>query len=337
VADGYPGVVGLVRDGADTQYAHAGVGDITTKVPADPKARFRIGSNSKAFTSAVLLQLEAEGKLSLDDTVDRWLPGAVHANGYEGASITVRQLLNHTSGLPDYLKDTGVTTGYYLNTNPRQEWAPQKLVDIALALHAPQSAPGEKWGYSNTNYLLAGMVVKAVTGSDVSTEIQHRVIEPLGLADTAFPTDDPTIPGNHLSGYDRGVPLVTRDVTTSNVQLLGSAGAIVSTLDDLAAFGRALLDGTLLEPAQLKELKTTVPVAENSSVGYGLGIEHEQLDCGTWVWGHNGAVLGYFSEWLSTEDGTREVLHANNEYHMLSPTKGQTDTGQAMLDAFCAK
>ncbi|MGE7435946.1 serine hydrolase domain-containing protein [Kitasatospora sp. NPDC001175] len=337
VADGYPGVIGLVRQGDTTQYVHAGVGDINTRVPADPKAQFRIGSNTKAFTSTVLLQLEAEHRLSIDDTVDRWLPGAVNANGYDGTKITIRQLLNHTSGLPDYAKDSGFALTYAINANPNQPWPPQTLVNLALAQHKPTSAPGERWEYANTNYVLAGMVIKAVTGNDPATEIQHRIIEPLGLHNTGFPTADPALHGNYLHGYEYPViGIVIRDVTASDVQTFGAAGAIVSTLDDLATFSRALLTGQLLPPAQEAELKTTVPVASGSTTGYGLGIIHEQLPCGQWAWGHNGAVLGYFSDWLASEDGTKQVVRANNEFHLLAGTKGQQDTGNATLNAFCA-
>ncbi|MFF8616048.1 MULTISPECIES: serine hydrolase domain-containing protein [unclassified Streptomyces] len=333
VADGYPGVIGMVRQGDTTQYVHAGVGDRATKTPADPKAKFRIGSNTKAFVSTVLLQLEGEKKLSLDDTVERWLPGAVAANGYDGSKITIRQLLNHTSGLPDYFKSLQINGPYFLNTNPREVYPPQNLVDVALGMRAPAAEPGEKFDYSNTNYVLAGMVIKAVTGEDSAAQIQRRIIEPLGLRDTSFPTSDPTLHGNYLHGYVIRAILIN-DGTVSNVQVFGSAGAMVSTMDDLAAFSRALMTGKLLAPAQMAELKTTVPVT--ADVGYGLGIERIKLSCGKSAWGHNGAVLGYFSEWLSSEDGTEQVAHANNEFHLLGGTPGQAHTGKAMTDAFCA-
>ncbi|MER5615614.1 serine hydrolase domain-containing protein [Streptomyces sp. NPDC002215] len=333
IADGYPGVIGMVRKSDTTQYVHAGVGDLTNKVPADPKAKFRIGSNTKAFASTVLLQLEGEKKLSLDDTVAKWLPGAVAANGYDGSKITIRQLLNHTSGLPDYFKSVLINGPYFLNTNPREVFPPQNLVNVALAMRAPAAEPGEKFEYSNTNYLLAGMVIKAVTGEDAAAQIQRRIIEPLGLRDTSFPTSDPALYGNYLHGYAIRTIFIN-DATASNVQVFGSAGAMVSTMDDLATFSRALMTGKLLEPAQMTELKTTVPVT--ADVGYGLGIERIKLSCGKSAWGHNGAVLGYFSEWLSSEDGTEQVLHTNNEYHLLAGTPGQTHTGKAMTDAFCA-
>ncbi|AQA13828.1 serine hydrolase domain-containing protein [Streptomyces malaysiensis subsp. malaysiensis] len=337
VSDGYPGVIGLIRNGDSTEYVHAGVGNISTKTDADPKAKFRIASNTKTFTATVLLQLEGEGKLSLDDSVAKWLPDAVNANGYDGSKITIRELLNHTSSLPDYAADAQLSGAYYNNTDPDKAWAPQQLVNIALRQHAPQSAPGEKFGYANTNYVLAGMVIKAVTGNEPGDEIQKRIIEPLNLNDTKFATDS-SISGNYLHGYSYSFLFGMRDVTTSNVQIFSTAGAIVSTLDDMATFQRALMTGKLLAPEQLKELKTTVPESSDGStdITAGLGIGRVELSCGKVAWGHTGAVLGYYSEWLISEDGKTEVIHANTEDHMQSGTRGQTDTHEAMEKAFCA-
>ncbi|WP_458088086.1 serine hydrolase domain-containing protein [Streptomyces malaysiensis] len=337
VSDGYPGVIGLIRNGDSTEYVHAGVGNISTKTDADPKAKFRIASNTKTFTATVLLQLEGEGKLSLDDSVAKWLPDAVNANGYDGSKITIRELLNHTSSLPDYAADAQLSGAYYNNNDPDKAWAPQQLVNIALRQHAPQSAPGEKFGYANTNYVLAGMVIKAVTGNEPGDEIQKRIIEPLNLNDTKFATDS-SISGNYLHGYSYSFLFGMRDVTTSNVQIFSTAGAIVSTLDDMATFQRALMTGKLLAPEQLKELKTTVPESSDGStdITAGLGIGRVKLSCGKVAWGHTGAVLGYYSEWLISEDGKTEVIHANTEDHMQSGTRGQTDTHEAMEKAFCA-
>ncbi|MBL1119778.1 beta-lactamase family protein [Streptomyces sp. 110] len=337
VSDGYPGVIGLVRSGDSTEYVHAGVGNVSTKTNADPKAKFRIASNTKTFTATVLLQLEGEGKLSLDDPVAKWLPGAVNANGYDGSKITIRELLNHTSSLPDYAADAQLSSAYYNNAEPDKAWAPQQLVNIALRQHAPQSAPGEKFGYANTNYILAGMVIKAVTGNEPGDEIQKRIIEPLGLNNTKFATDS-SISGNYLHGYSYSIFSGMRDVTASNMQFFSTAGAIVSTLDDMATFQRALMTGKLLAPEQLKELKTTVPESSDGStdITAGLGIGRVKLSCGKVAWGHTGAVLGYYSEWLISEDGNTEVIHANTEDHMQSGTRGQTDTHAAMEKAFCA-
>lgn len=334
-ADGYPATIGMIRSGDTTQYVAVGVGDIATKALADPTAQFRIGSNTKAFTATVLLQLEAEGKLSLDDTVGKWLPGAVNANGYDGNKITIRELLNQTSSLPEY--DTSATfyNSYASNSDPTQVWAPQTLVNLALAQHQPTTAPGQQFSYANTNYILAGMVIKAVTGNDPATEIQNRIITPLDLHNTSFPTSDPTLHGDYLHGYEyQWLGLVLSDVTVSDVQAFWSAGAMVSTLDDLATFDRALITGKLLPPAQEAELKTTVPAGAGTY--YGLGIGRYQTPCGQWLWTHTGAVLGYISTWEISDDGSKQVLVANNEYHLQENTNGQTDILAGANNAFCA-
>lgn len=332
VRDGYPGVIGLVRNGSDAQYVRAGLSSRFTGTRADPSMKFRIGSNTKAVIATVLVQLHGEGKLSLDDKVARWLPDAVKANGHDGTKISIRQLLNHTSGLPDYDGDARVSVPYIANTDPRQVWPPQTLVDIALSA-APVGAPGEKFSYANTNYVLAGMVIKAVTGNEPAVEVQRRVIQPLGLRDTTYPTADPAMPPNSLGGHFWIGNLLIRDVTASNVQTFGAAGAMVSTLTDLATFERALQNGQLLTPAQLTELRTTVPI--NADAGYGLGIGLVKTPCGQ-VFQHSGAVLGYYSVWLTSADGARQVVLAANEFHMLGNTRGQLDVGKAAVDAYCA-
>ena len=334
VSVGYPGVIGLVRNGETAQYIHAGYGNLTTKTPADPKAKFRIGSDTKAFTSTVLLQLEGEGKLSLDDPVARWLPGAVNANGNDGTKISVRQLLHQTSGLPEYASDSRFVNSYLANTNPRQAWPPQTLVNIATS-HPPLGAPGAAFHYSNTNYVLAGMVIKAVTGNEPATEVQRRIIEPLGLSNTSFPTEDPTLSGNYLNGYYISFGVFYKDFTVSNVQAFGAAGAIVSTEDDVATFERALLSGKLLPPQQQTELKTTVPI-DDAGNRYGLGIGLSPTSCGM-AWNHSGGVLGYFNVWMTSDDGSKQVLVAANENHLPGPaTRGQTTLGNAAIKAYCA-
>ncbi|MEU1866614.1 serine hydrolase domain-containing protein [Streptomyces gardneri] len=326
IADGYPGIIGMVRDGAQSQYIQAGVGDRGTGVPADPKAKFRIGSNTKAFTAATVLLLEADGLLSIDDTVAKWLPDAVNANGHDGSKITIRQLLNHTSNLPNYTMNIdGFTTG--------RVWTPQQLVDGALRKRQPNAQPGEKWEYTNTNYVLAGMIIRAVTGNEPAAEMKTRILDRLGLADTTLPTTDNNIYGNFLRGYYLAGPFIL-DMTVTNVSATQTAGAMISTLDDLATFQRALVGGTLLPPAQQTELKTTVPTGAGPD--YGLGLMRLDTPCGRTAWYHNGVVPGYFSFHLTSEDGAKQVVEANNESHLISGTPGQNHTGAAAVNAFCA-
>ncbi|MEV3921197.1 serine hydrolase domain-containing protein [Actinomadura coerulea] len=319
-----PGVIGMVRSGDNTQYAAAGHGDMFMRVPADPKAQVRIGSNTKAFVSTVLLQLEAEGKLSLNDTVDRWLPGLVAANGNDGRKITIRQLLNHTSGLPDYINNLRISGSYVADINPYEKWDPRVLVKAATA-NKPLSAPGTKFNYANSNYVLGGLIIQAATGHHPAVEVTNRIIKPLGLTDTTFPEADPKLYGNWLHGY-----FTIRDISFSNVQMFGAAGAMVSTQEDLADFTRALASGRLLAPAQQRELQQIV----SPEKPYGLGVIMMKTPCGT-AYSHNGAVLGYFSQWLTSPDGKDQVVMATNRYNMI-PDKAGTAVVTAAQDAYCA-
>ncbi|MEV4008510.1 serine hydrolase domain-containing protein [Actinomadura sp. NPDC049753] len=319
-----PGVIGMARSGADTQNAAAGYGDMFMRVPADPRAKVRIGSNTKAFVSTVLLQLEAEGKLSLNDTVDRWLPGLVAANGNDGRKITIRQLLNHTSGLPDYTHDLRISGSYVADINPYRKWDPRELVKAATA-NKPLSAPGAKFNYANTNYVLGGLIIQAATGHHPAVEVTNRIIKPLGLSDTTFPEADPKLYGNWLHGY-----FTIRDISFSNVQMFGAAGAMVSTQEDLADFTRALASGRLLPPAQQRELQQVA----SPDKPYGLGVIMMKTPCGT-AYSHNGAVIGYFSQWLTSPDGKDQVVMATNRYNMI-PDKAGTAVVTAAQDAYCA-
>ncbi len=327
-------MIGLARNEPYQEYVTAGYRKYQTQQPADWSAQFRIGANTEAFTATVILQLEAEGVLSLDDTVEEWLPGAVDANGNDGTTITVRQLLNHTSGLPEYSASPTFTNSYVLNFEPYQPWPPQTLVDIALA-RPPLHAPGQQFAHANTNYLLAGMIIEAATGNTVAVEIDSRILAPLALGSTSFPTADPQLYGNYFEGHSINWGIY-RFVTASQVQAFGAAGAIVSTLDDLATFTRALLSGQLLPEAQQLALKTTVPVPNsNGSAAYGLGILRAETNAGP-VWQHTGGVLGYYSLWLTSDDGAKQVVVAANEHHMTAGTSSQLKIGQAALNAYAA-
>jgi D-alanyl-D-alanine carboxypeptidase len=322
-----PGIIGMVRDGGDREYAASGWDDQFMRVPADPEAQFRIGSNTKAFISTVILQLEAEGKLSIDDTVDKWLPGVVSANGNDGTKITIRELLDHTSGLKDYLSSPRVSVQYVADIRPLRRWQPQELVDIATS-KKPYAAPGKEFHYSNTNYTLAGMIIQAVTGHSAQSEVENRIIKPLGLTNTTFPVTDPKLYGNWMHGY-----FDVRDISFSNVTTSNTAGAMVSTLDDLTTFESALLAGKLLPAKQMSELEDVFEVGEGE--GYGLGIEKMQTPCGDTVYSHNGAVLGYLSAWFSSPDGSRQVAVAINSYNM-TDANALVDTMTAAENVYCS-
>ncbi|MEU0072372.1 serine hydrolase domain-containing protein [Streptomyces sp. NPDC006332] len=316
VADGVPGVTVTARDGRGGWSATAGVGDLRTGKPRSPRDHYRAGSITKTFVATVLLQLEAEGRLSLDDTVEKWLPGLVRGNGHDGRAITLRQLLNHTSGVFNYLDDRGFQETYMLAggflKHRYDRLTPQDLVAIAMS-QSPRFDPGKSWSYSNTNYTLAALVIEKVTGHPYGTEVHRRITAPLGLKDTQVPGTSPTLPKPSSRAYSKLAKTTTGptyDVTELNPAMAFGSGDMVSTSADLGRFYSALLRGRLLPPAQLKEMKTTVPETTLENVQYGLGLGDVTLSCGVHVWGHTGGIHGSDSMAVTTEDG-RHTLAVN--------------------------
>ncbi|AEV84120.1 D-alanyl-D-alanine carboxypeptidase [Actinoplanes sp. SE50] len=302
VSAGNPAVLSYVRrEGRSWQLA-AGTADLASGRAAQPGDRWRIFSNTKSFVATVLLQLEGEGRLSLDDSIERWLPGVVRGNGNDGRRITVRQLLNHTSGIYDPGNDPVFGTDKGGHT-------PEQVVDAAMA-HPPLFPAGQQWDYSNTNYLLAGMIVEAVSGHAVDKEIERRILRPLGLKHTSFPLTDPRIPGPHLHGYDMGY----RDVTHFNPSGEWTAGAMLSTTADLARFDAALFSGRLLKPVQQRELQTTV-----FEQNYGLGVQQGTIPCGdaqVTVWQTDGGGPGFTSLSMTTPGAARQLVLVANVFDL---------------------
>ncbi|WP_329276830.1 serine hydrolase domain-containing protein [Streptomyces sp. NBC_01451] len=312
VRDGVPGVALQAKDRHGVWKATAGVGNRKTKQPRSADDNFRAGSITKTFIATVLLQLEAEGRVSLDDTVDKWLPGVVRGNGHDGRSITLRQLLNHTSGIFSYTDDERLQSEVFLPEgffkNRYRTWTPDEIVGIAMG-HRPEFAPGTAWGYSNTNYTLAGMVIEKVTGDSYGDEVRRRVIEPLGLHGTYMPGTDPTVPRPSSRAYSQLAENTTGriyDVTELNPSVANSAGEIVSNAGDLNRFYSALLRGRVLPAEQLAEMRTTV-AAEAVDGRYGLGLIENKLSCGVTVWGHSGGIHGSSSVAVTTADGRHSL------------------------------
>ncbi|MFE4968003.1 serine hydrolase domain-containing protein [Streptomyces sp. NPDC056660] len=315
VEAGVPGVTATARDPHGTWSTTAGVGDTRTGAPRSAADRYRVGSITKTFVSTVLLQLEAEGRLSLDDKVDKWLPGVVTGHGNDGRLVTVRQLLNHTSGIFNYTADEDFGRTYFTKDGFFQHrydtLTPAGLVAVAMK-HKPAFAPGTSWAYSNTNYILAGLVIKAVTGRSYAEEITDRVIRPLHLTGTSLPGTRTTLPHPSSRAYSKLTDPAgpTYDVTALNPSMASSAGELISTGADLTRFYEALLRGKLLAPHQLKEMKTTVPVPGAPNSTYGLGLIDHTLSCGVHVWGHDGGIHGSASTAVTTADG-RHALAVN--------------------------
>jgi D-alanyl-D-alanine carboxypeptidase len=293
-----------------------------------PGLRYKIGSVTKTFTATVVLQLVAERQLSLGDSVERWLPRLVPG----GEHITVRQLLQHTSGLFDYLEDPRVAEPY-LQGDLDFVWRPRQLVAIATE-HPPLFAPGTGWSYSKTGYVLLGLIIRAATGSSVQQQLQARVLGPLHLRHTSFPITDTRIAGAHAHGYlpgagPGGTPL---DFTGLSPSWAWATGNMVSSVEDVARFYRALLQGRLLPPRLLRAMQTTVDTGQGSR--YGLGLIALPLPCGGTAWGGEGGLPGYENWALASSDGEDQVVmmvnagDGGNDYTQL--------VGERVVRALCA-
>ncbi|GAA4911691.1 D-alanyl-D-alanine carboxypeptidase [Nonomuraea thailandensis] len=317
-------VVEVLRDGA-RWFASAGKADLATGRERRPGELFRIGSAAKAFTAATVLKLAGEGVLGLGDTVHKWLPGLLDGSPYDGRAITLRQLLNQTSGLYNFSMDPG-----FFASGQGEAWyerrfttfTPEELVRIALR-HPPVNPPGQAFRYSNTQYYLAAMMVERATGEPYGEVLDRLVLRPLELTGTSLPTTRTLIPGPHPVHYSRlyvddpAAPL--HDASESNTTTGWSAGGMISSTGDLLTFFSALLSGRLFGPAQLAEMYTTVPTDGSGwlpGTRYGLGVWVEQkLGSGVHVWGNGGADYGTFTLVLGSRDGTHLVAcHVNTDW-----------------------
>ncbi|GAB1691816.1 serine hydrolase domain-containing protein [Krasilnikovia sp. M28-CT-15] len=317
-AAGMPGAFAEVRDGRRTWTPTTGVIDVATGEPVRDGLRHRIGSISKTFLATIVLQLAGEHRIGLDTPIGGYLPTLVPSA--LGRQVTVRMLLNHTSGIGDY--DTELaTTAQDLVKLGRTVYRPEQLARIGLAA-APTNAPGAAFSYSNTNYVLAGLIVERVTGHSYRSEITRRVLRPLGLRDTYFEGTDPLIRGPHMHAYVPWTYGKLRDFTRYNMSWAWGAGEIVSTARDVNTFYRALLTGRLLSAALQAQMRTTVPLdpGHPEAGGYGLGIFSMRLPCGVF-WGHDGGTIGHQTLSLHSPDGRRQMTYAHSmAFYQSSPT-----------------
>lgn len=293
VKSGAPGALVYVRTPTAARAGTAGFADVAAHVTMRAGYRWRIASLTKAFVATVVLQLEAEGKLDIDDPVERWLPGLVP----NGGPITLRELLNHTSGVFNYTED--MDWGNAVLANPMRAWTPRELVAIAVA-HPALFPPNTEFSYSNTNYILLGLVVEAATGRGLGDELQRRIFDPLALTATSFPQTIVLAP-DFIHGY------ATRDLIDIAPLLSPSwawaAGGIVSNARDVTTFYRALLTGRLLPGTQLQEMEVPSVVAGT----YGLGIDSTFTTCGR-AFSHNGDFFGWRTVAYATANGKREAV-----------------------------
>ncbi|MER5517327.1 serine hydrolase domain-containing protein [Streptomyces sp. NPDC002763] len=328
VATGAPGAMARIDDGTAIYKTTRGVADRTTRRAITTGDRFRVGSVTKTFSAVVLLQLVDEGKLALDAPVNRYLPGLLPDD-----RITVRHVLSHRSGLYDYTNDMFASSVSGFEAVRNKVFTYRQLVN--LSLKKPRTnAPGAAYSYSNTNFVVAGMLIEKLTGHSVRTEYENRVFKPLKLRDTFYVHPDTKIPGQHANGYltadEAGAkPIDATDQTASWAQ---SAGAIVSTAQDLDTFYSALVRGKLTSAARLAEMERFTRV--NATTSYGLGLRRRDLSCGISVYGHTGAVQGYYTYAFTTKDGKRSLTalaNASNSSAVLNTLAGTLEP------AFCGK
>ncbi|MFI6500699.1 serine hydrolase domain-containing protein [Nonomuraea typhae] len=342
-ATGASGVLASVTTSKGHSGASSGVADLRSRRPVPQDAYYRIGSTTKAFVATVVLQLAGEGRLTLDDTVERWLPGLVKGNGNDGAKISVRQVLQHTGGIPEYSDGVPlekVTTPEGFHRERFRTHRAEELLAMAMR-HKPVFEPGRGWAYSNTNYVLAGMIIEKVTGNPWPQEVHQRIVEPLGLRHTLIPGTSAYLPEPRLSAYKRlspGGPL-----TEVSLYAAGHADdSMISTTGDVGRFLRALLGGRLLRPAELKQMRQTVPATPFRKVwrdaGYGLGLMKRRLPCGGWVWFHGGGIWNSLSDNAVTSDGRASAAVAIGS--LLGPGESperQYKSSAALIDhALCS-
>lgn len=328
-AAGMPGVFAEVKIGNTTWQGAAGVADLETGRPMQPWFYHRVGSITKSFVSTTLLQLVGEHRVNLDTPIGDWLPDVV--SDARGQQVTVRMLLNHTSGIGNYTNAItleGLEELRYLTSTP--------LEVAAAGLAMPQLfPPGTAWSYSNTNYILVGLLIERVTGHRVEYEVGARVLRPLNLHNTYFPGNDPDLRDPHANAYMPWPDGTLRDFSVFNMSWAWAAGALISTPQDLNRFYRALLSGQLLSPALMAQMRTTVPMdpTHPDIAGYGLGLAWEQLPCGK-IWGHTGGVIGQTTVSWHSADGTRQVtLGENLSYYTNSAEQQAVSQAEKFLVA----
>ncbi|MFT2016102.1 serine hydrolase domain-containing protein [Streptomyces sp. 796.1] len=317
------------------QTATSGVSDLRTGRPVAPNGYFRTGSTDKALIATVMLKLATEGRLSLDDSVGRWLPGLLSGEGYDENAITLRHLLQHTSGIGDSGYPPMETRDeYYANRfHPRTA---EQLVAAAMK-EPPLFAPGRGWSYANTGFVVLSMVIERVTGNPWPEEIERRVIKPLGLRHTRFP-DGPRLPRPHAKGYTMFAG-TEGPVDTTLLDDADASGGHLSTTADLTTFVRALFDGRLLTAAERRELTRSVAVSEQVTkiwpgARYGLGLFSRPTACGERVWIPSGDMIGYRTRTGVSEDGRRSVVVSMSTQRLdsLVESKRQEDASTALID-----
>ena len=306
VEAGYPAALAAVSDSkGESAGVAVGKGSLETGQAPPMDGEVRIGSNTKTFVAVVVMQMVQEGKVGLDEPIETYLPGLIKGEGIDGSKITVRQLLQHTSGLPDFDETLVGTTDVF---QYRHHYVtPRDVLDSALSKPA-QFEPGAQWKYTNTNYVVLGMLVERVSQRPVGEQIDQRIVKKLGLSHTYFPAPgEEKIRGTHPRGYHLNGEGKLEDITEMDPTWGWAAGAMVSTPSELNTFFQAVFDGRLLTQSSIDEMKNGAVDASSylgSGTVYGLGLIGRSLSCGGTAWGHSGTIYGYQTDNAVGPDGT---------------------------------
>lgn len=324
---GFPGAIARVITPEGEWVGTVGAAGDDEAVPPAPDDRTRVGSITKTMTATILLQLVDEGLVTLEDPISMYVPDS--PNG----TATLRQVADMSSGIPSYTLDEAWQAEYF--GDPYAIFTPQELVDFSTTLPV-DGAPGEVWQYSNTNYVLLGMVIESVLGQDLPAVFQERIFDPVGMDDSVYPGDDnaieaPFLTGITEQGQDAGA---TADPTDWNPSFASTAGEVISTLDDLTLWARALFTGEDVLSPEMQQLRRdsilTTPAPNTAEGGYGIGIGKKP----TGWWGHDGEIPGFTTSVFHNYDtDTTIVVVVNSDIPVESSNKAPAPT---IFDALSA-
>jgi len=305
----YPGATMTIitPDGVEHNYTY-GYSDMEKGIPMKTGDKMLVGSTGKTFVSAIIMQLMDEGKLSEEDMLSDWLGSKEWFDKLpNNEDITIYQLLHHTSGLPRYVFKEDLWTEF--TEKPERTWMPEELIAFILDEQAVHPA-GEGWSYSDTGYLLLGMVIEELTGNSYYDELQSRILDPLNLDDTS-PSDNqllegliPGYTGDHIPPFNLPSKVAVDGMHAINPQFEWTGGGLLSNTGDLALWIKNLYEGRVFSTEQLEKLISPVDFRTGQPVdtsGYGLGVFVYQTPFGT-VWGHGGFFFGYETQLLYLPD-----------------------------------